>query len=166
MKKNDANHTRRGAVRALSAGAAALALGAAAKKSAAAEAAPAAFELRGIFPESVKAAHPTYSPGILASGSKVLFISGQGPRDYSADPETQVRQTMENICAVLAAAGASWKNVVMVRSYFVNMKRDLPHFRKVRAEFFASPPPASTAVGVTELAIDGLEIEIEAIAII
>lgn len=95
-----------------------------------------------------------------------MFISGQGPKDYDADMETQIRQTFENLEAVLEAAGATWKNVVMIRSFFVNMKRDLPLFRKVRREFLVKPYPASTAVGTTELAIPGLEIEFEAVAIL
>jgi enamine deaminase RidA (YjgF/YER057c/UK114 family) len=53
-----------------------------------------------------------------------------------------------------------------VRSYFMNITRDLPIFRKVRREYLKQPYPASTAVGVTALAFPGLEIEIEAIAVL
>lgn len=164
MQKTPLKIDRRAAVSVLAAGA--LALGAGARCASAQEQKPSGFKSKAIDPPDAKAAHPTYSPAVLAEGSKVLFISGQGPVDYSADPETQVRQTMEKIQSILHAAGATWQNVVMVRSYFVNMKRDLPAFRKVRAEFFKDPPPASTAVGVTELAIEGLQIEIEATAVL
>jgi len=121
---------------------------------------------KGIYPETVKAADASYSPGILAEGTQVLFVSGQGPRDLKAEPEVQIRQTLEKIQTVLQTAGASWRNVVMIRSYFVNLKRDLPLFRKVRREFLVEPYPASTAIGVTELATPDLQIEIEAIAIL
>lgn len=121
---------------------------------------------RGIHPETAKAADASYSPGIVAEGSKVLFISGQGPDDLSAPMEEQIRQTLRKIQAVLEAAGASWKNVVVIRSYFVHLGRDLAAFRKVRREFLVEPYPASTAVGTPELAIPGLEIEIEATAIL
>ncbi len=57
-------------------------------------------------------------------------------------------------------------NVLMLRSYFVQLSRDLPIYCKVRKEFLVKPYPASTAVGVTELAIPELEIEIEAIAVL
>lgn len=120
----------------------------------------------GVFPDTVKAADAGYSPAILAEGRRMLFISGQGPKDYDADPETQIRQTFENLQAVLEAAGATWANVTLIRSFFVNMKRDLPLFRKVRKEFLVKPYPASTAVGTTELAIEGLEIEFEAVAVL
>lgn len=123
-------------------------------------------ERTGIFPDTVKAADVGYSPAILAKGDRMLFISGQGPKDYDADPETQIRQTFENLQTVLEAAGATWANVTLIRSFFVNMKRDLPLYRKVRKEFLVKPYPASTAVGTTELAIEGLQIEFELTAVL
>ena len=120
----------------------------------------------GLYPDGVQSADVGYSPGILGAGSKVICVSGQGPDDVTADMETQMRQTFERIGKVLAEAGASFENVVMMRSYFVHLKRDLPIYRKVRLEYLKKPYPASTAVGTTELAIEGLDIEIEAIAVI
>src|SRR5690606_29753569 len=122
--------------------------------------------IEALFPAGAPAAAAGYSPGILASGSRVVLVSGQGPADLQADMETQVRQTFERIELVLRAAGGSLKNVVMLRAYFVHLTRDLPAFRKVRSELLSDPFPASTAVGVTELAVPGLEIEIEAIALL
>ena len=121
---------------------------------------------RGLFPKDAPSADVGYSPGIVAETSKVIFVSGQGPRDLNADMETQMRQTFERIGIVLKESGASFENVVIVRSYFVNMKRDLPIFRKVRKEFLVKPYPASTAIGTTELAVEGLQIEIEAVAVL
>ncbi|NUQ66088.1 MAG: hypothetical protein HUU20_26805 [Pirellulales bacterium] len=121
---------------------------------------------KGLVPKGAPAADSGYTPGILAQGQRVVFVSGQGPEDLKADMETQIRQTFERIGVVLAEAGATFKDVVMIRSYLVNMKRDLPVLRKVRKEFLTKPYPASTAIGTTELAIAGLEIEIEAIAVL
>jgi enamine deaminase RidA (YjgF/YER057c/UK114 family) len=123
-------------------------------------------ELKALHPEGAPAADSGYSPAIFARGERVLFISGQGPEDVKADMETQIRQTFDRIGILLKAAGASFANVVLVRSYWVHLKRDLPVFRKVRKDYLVEPYPASTAVGTTELAIDGLELEIEAIAIL
>jgi enamine deaminase RidA (YjgF/YER057c/UK114 family) len=95
-----------------------------------------------------------------------VFVSGQGPRDLKADIETQIRQTLDRISQVLEAAGASFRNVVVLRAYFVHLSRDLPVYRKVRRDYLIKPYPASTAVGVTELAAPGLEIEIEAVAVV
>jgi enamine deaminase RidA (YjgF/YER057c/UK114 family) len=121
---------------------------------------------KGIYPSNVKAADAFYSPAILAQGRQTLFISGQGPDDYDADMETQIRQTLEKIGILLEEAGGSWGNVVIVRSFFVHLLRDLAAFRKVRQEFYVKPYPASTAVGTPELAIPGLEVEIEAVAVL
>ena len=123
-------------------------------------------KIERVAPSGVEAASASYSPAILAEGGKTLFISGQGPRDLEADPETQIRQTFEQIGSILAAAGASFGNVAMIRGYFLNMPRDMATFRKVRTEFLGEPFPASTCVGVTSLAIDNLQVEIEAIAVL
>jgi enamine deaminase RidA (YjgF/YER057c/UK114 family) len=120
----------------------------------------------GLVPKGAPAADAGYTPGIVAQGQRIVFVSGQGPEDLKADMETQIRQTFQRIGMVLAEAGATFKDVVMIRSYFVSMKRDLPILRKVRKEFLEKPYPASTAVGTTELAIPGLEIEIEAVAVL
>lgn len=77
-----------------------------------------------------------------------------------------MRQTFERIREVLQAGGASMENIVVLRSYFVNITRDLPVYRKIRREYLSKPYPASTAVGVPALAIPGLMIEIEAEAVL
>jgi enamine deaminase RidA (YjgF/YER057c/UK114 family) len=71
-----------------------------------------------------------------------------------------------SIGLLLKAGGASFANVVIIRSYWVHLLRDLDTFRKVRRDYLVDPYPASTAVGTTELAIPGLELEIEAVAVI
>ena len=122
--------------------------------------------LQGLHPEGAPAAASGYSPGIRAEGQRVIIVSGQGPKDLKADMETQIRQTFDRIGLVLKAGGATFRDVVMVRAYFVHLARDLPSYRKVRKDYLSEPYPASTAVGVTELAIEGLEVEIEAVAIV
>ena len=122
--------------------------------------------LKALRPAGAPSADASYSPAILATGGQMLFISGQGPEDYNADMETQIRQTFDRIGLLLEAAGASFANVVILRSYWVHMQRDLPIFRKVRKDYLVEPYPASTAVGTPELAIPGLELEIEAVAVI
>lgn len=119
-----------------------------------------------ISPPGVPGVEFAFSPGILAEGRKLLFISGRGPRDYQADPETQIRQTFENLDQVLVAAGATMKNIVILRAYFVNIARDLPAYRKVRREFLVRPYPASTSIGVSALAGANLQVEIEAVAVL
>ena len=121
---------------------------------------------KGLHPDGAPAADVGYSPGILADGRRMIFVSGQGPEDVRADMETQMRQTFDRIGKVLEAGGASFEHVVLLRSFFVHLLRDLPIYRKVRLDYLKKPYPASTSVGTTELAIPGLEIEIEAVAIV
>jgi len=106
-----------------------------------------------------------FAPGNLARGSQLLFVSGQGPKDLSADMETQIRQTLDRIGEILQEGGASFADVVILRGYFVHLQRDLPIFRKVRLDYLGTPAPAITSVGVTELAVPKLEVEIEAVAV-
>jgi enamine deaminase RidA (YjgF/YER057c/UK114 family) len=55
-----------------------------------------------------------------------------------------------------------------MNTYVVNFKSaDLPVIREVRSQFFPQEnPPASTLVGVQALAVDGLLIEVEAVAVV
>ncbi len=130
------------------------------------EAAPKEIERKALHPEGAPAADVGYSPALIARGQRLLLMSGQGPKDRTADMETQIRQTFDKLGVLLKAAGASFDNVVMVRSYWVHLQRDLAIFRKVRRDYLVEPFPASTAVGVTELATPGLELEIEAVAVL
>ena len=127
---------------------------------------PRPVKIKGLNPPDAPAADVGYTPGILAEGQRLVFISGQGPRDYNADMETQFRQTFERIKVILEQAGGSMRNLVILRAYFVHFSRDLPVYRKIRKEYLVQPYPASTAVGVTELAPSGNQIEIEAVAVL
>jgi 2-iminobutanoate/2-iminopropanoate deaminase len=132
-----------------------------------AEESPAAgVKRQALHSEGAPASDIGYSPAILAEGKKLLMISGQGPKDKKADMETQIRQTLDKIGGLLKAAGGSWANVVMVRHYWLHFNRDLPIFRKIRLEYFVEPYPASTGVGVTELAGPDLQMEIEVVALL
>src|SRR5262249_29616851 len=112
---------------------------------------------------------PSRRPGLFARNPRRRNLRRPRLRsgsDVKADMETQIRQTFDRIGLVLKAGGASFRNVVMIRGYFVHLSRDLPVYRKARKDYLSEPYPASTAVGVTELAIAGLEVEIEAIAVV
>jgi 2-iminobutanoate/2-iminopropanoate deaminase len=127
---------------------------------------PVSFAKSALRPAGAPSADVGYSPAILTQGQRLLFISGQGPEDLEADIETQIRQTFDRIGILLQAAGATFANVAIIRSYWVHMLRDVETFRKVRKDYLVEPYPASTAVGTPELAIPGLEFEIEAVAIL
>jgi enamine deaminase RidA (YjgF/YER057c/UK114 family) len=110
----------------------------------------------------------------VEGGGKMVFISGQVAVDKDGklvgpgDLKTQIRQTVSNLKLALEAAGATAADLVKTNTYIVNYKQaDYSALREARAELFPSgEPPASTLVGVTSLAVDGLMVEMEAIAMV
>ena len=111
---------------------------------------------------------------VASTGGKTIHISGQTAFDASGqvvgkgDLKRQTEQTFENLRLALAAAGATWNDVVVTRLYVVNFKPELlPIIREVRSRFVSPEhPPASTLVGVTALTHPDWLIEIEATAVV
>jgi enamine deaminase RidA (YjgF/YER057c/UK114 family) len=115
-----------------------------------------------------------YTHVVTAQGGTTVYVSGQVAFDVNGsmvgigDLLAQAEKASENLVAALKAAGASPADVVKANTYVVNFKQDdLRIIRDVRARVFpADNPPASTLVGVQALAVEGLLIEMEAIAVI
>jgi len=101
----------------------------------------------------------------------ILFVSGQVPLDDDGnlvapgDFDGQAQRTFENLGRVLDEAGGTFGDIVKVTVYLTDMAR-LPDYGRIKAEYIRGRPPASTAVGVTALAIPGLMIEVEATAVL
>jgi 2-iminobutanoate/2-iminopropanoate deaminase len=119
---------------------------------------------------STSKAYKSKSPLSQAVATESLvFVSGQlgFPGDGGPMPTTvedQTRFALENMKAVLEAAGCSLENVVKT-TVFVTSIADVPKLNKIYAEYFSSGQPARSAVAVAALAGDAL-VEIEAIAVI
>ena len=118
--------------------------------------------------------HPAYSQVVVASGTRTIYTAGQlsvderGALVGAGDLAAQTMQAMRNIGRALAAAGASYSDIVKITTYVVNYK---PEYRATintaRASFFGDgPPPASTLVGVAALALPEWLVEIEAVAVV
>ena len=113
-----------------------------------------------------------YTHVVTAAGGKMVFIAGQVAWDVKGelvgkgDLRAQATQAYTNLKAALAAAGATTADVAKLNTYVVNFKStDLSVIREVRSQFFPQENlPASTLVGVQALAMDGLLIEVDAIA--
>ena len=108
-----------------------------------------------------------YSQAIGAGG--FVFASGQialDPRSgalVEGDVETQARQVLANLAAVLAAAGLTFADVVKTTIFLVDMN-DFAAVNAVYGESFAGEtPPARSTVAVRALP-RGAAIEIDAIA--
>src|SRR5438128_429225 len=90
---------------------------------------PKSIKRQALHAEGAPAADIGYSPAMLAQGQRILMISGQGSKDRHADMEAQIRQTFDKLGLLLKAAGGSFANVIMVRSYWIHLQRDLATFR-------------------------------------
>lgn len=106
-----------------------------------------------------------YSPAIRSGD--LLFVSGQvGSReDGSPEPDfaKQVKLAFANLKAVLAAAGASFDDVVDVTSFHTDPATQFETVMAVRAEEIGTAPyPTWTAIGATWLA--GFDFEIKVVA--
>ena len=122
-----------------------------------------AAERQRIMPAGTKVAGP-YSPGIVAGD--FLYVAGQGAEDAQgrlpSDQEGQVRQCLNNIKAVVDAAGLTMEHVVYVQAYLVNYSDEGP-LNRVWKEFFPAAPPARSTIGVAKLL--GTTVEMSAVAV-
>jgi len=84
---------------------------------------------------------------------------------FSADAETQVRQTFRTIGLTLAEAGVGWSDVVELTSYCVGLRQQAPVLIAVASEFLVEPYPVWTAVGVTDLWDAEAVVEISCVAV-
>ena len=98
----------------------------------------------------------------------LLFVSGVAPLDErgklvgGADAAAQTRQIFHNLKVVLDAAGADFGDVLKVTVFLTDVA-DRTKINPVRQEFFGKARPASTLIGVRELALPGMKVEIEAV---
>lgn len=117
--------------------------------------------------QNAPAAIGPYSQAVQAGGS--IYVSGQLPINPAtgefagADIRAQARQSLENIKAILAAAGADMAHVVKTTVLLQDMA-DFAAMNEVYAEYFSEPYPARAAFQVAKLPKDAL-VEIEAVAV-
>ena len=119
-------------------------------------------------PDAPSAIGP-YSQAIRAGD--LLFVSGQIPIDPSTgklieqtDIKAQTHRVLENVSAILRAAGASIENVVRTTVFLRNMS-DFADMNSVYAEYFRTAPPARSTVEAARLPRD-VSVEIDCIAVI
>ena len=105
-----------------------------------------------------------YSPGLRVGD--FVFVSGQGPLDSNGQLvgesiEEQTTKVLENIKALLEAAGASMADVVKCTAYLGDLD-DFDRYNKVYMSYFPDPKPTRTTVGGPLL--KNIMVEIDAIA--
>ena len=109
-----------------------------------------------------------YSQAIVANG--LVFTAGQLPLDpetmtlVEGDITAQTERVMQNLGAVLAAAGSSFDHVVKTTCFLANLN-DFAAFNAVYGRFLGANPPPRSTVQVARLPLGAL-VEVECIALV
>ena len=116
--------------------------------------------------DGAPAAVGPYSQGVATES--FVFTAGQlgivpGTKEFvGPDIESQTRQALQNVEAVLEAAGSCLAHVVKTTVFLQDMG-EFSRMNAVYTEFFSEDPPARSAVQVAALPLGG-RVEIEAVA--
>ena len=109
----------------------------------------------------------------VGGAKSLIVVSGQSSMSadgavlHAGDFKAQARLTFENMRTVLEQSGASLDDVVKLGAYFVGIDmQKLMDYGAVQAEFFKGKMPAQTLVGVAQLALPDMMLEVEAFAVI
>jgi enamine deaminase RidA (YjgF/YER057c/UK114 family) len=115
----------------------------------------------------------SYTHVVVATGSRLVFVSGQVAEDAQGDLvapgdlAAQARQAFANLGRCLAAAGAAPRDVARITIYVVSHRPEyLADISAARIAVFGDHKPADTLLGVQTLAEPGRLIEVEAIAVL
>lgn len=109
-----------------------------------------------------------YSQAIIANG--FVFAAGQGgiipgmKAPVEGGIQAQTRQTMENVKAILEAAGSSLDKVVKTTVFMIDLT-DFSAMNEIYGSYFGDQPPARSTVQVAKLPL-GLAVEIEVVALL
>ena len=99
----------------------------------------------------------------------IIWVSGQVGIDDKLTPASgmaaQARLAFEGLQRTLAAAAATLDDVVELTTFHIDLRGEMEQFAKVKDEYLPRNYPAWTAVGVTQLALPELRVEIRAVAV-
>lgn len=115
--------------------------------------------------DQAPAAIGPYSQAVVAGG--LLFVSGQIPLDpqsgevVAGGVSAQTKQVLDNLKAVVEAAGAAMSKVVKVTIYITDMQQ-FAVVNEIYGSYFSAPFPARACVQVSQLP-KGVEVEMDAI---
>jgi len=115
-----------------------------------------------------------YSHVTCGSGGTTMYMSGQVAVDEKGevvgvgDLHAQAVQIFENIKVGLESVGGSWKDVLKITMYVKELTQEARStIVDVRSRYISHEnPPAATMIGIDQLVLDELLLEIEVIAVI
>ena len=107
------------------------------------------------YTDAVKFGNIMFVSGVIAVDKDLNLVGGD-------DVVAQTRCIFEQMKQILEAAGASFADVLKVTVFLLDVS-DRAKINPVRQEYFGAARPASTLIGVRELALPGVKIEIEAV---
>ena len=113
----------------------------------------------------------SHAAKIELAGTSLLFVSGQVAIDNEGnlvgkgDLGAQTEQVFENLQQILADQGATFENVVNIRSFVTDMSR-ISDYGAVRARYLAGSKPTSTTLQVGRLVNPDALVEIDVVAVI
>ena len=110
-----------------------------------------------------------YSQGVQVGD--FVFVTGQGgwsaSFEFSDDVHDQVRQAFANVATVLGEAGATWDRVIDITSYHVDLDEAiLGTMVEQLRQYCPNHQPLWTVVGVAQLALPAMKVEITANAVL
>ena len=121
-----------------------------------------------IIPEGGAKPVAPYSPGIrvrpFVSTAGQIGLDPATNKLVEGDVQTETRQALTNLKAVLEAGGSDLEHVVKT-TVFLNNIDDFGAMNDVYAEFFKDDPPARSAIQAGRLPLGAL-VEIEAVAVV
>lgn len=124
---------------------------------------------QAINPASTQALAEAYHFAQATRVGDMIWISGQVGIDATmtpgADLEAQADLAFQNLKAALEAAGAGLSDVVELVSYHTDLHADTEGFGQIKDQYLPAPYPSWTAVGVSQLALPELRVEIRAVAV-
>lgn len=124
--------------------------------------------LRNVSTSGAPAAIGPYSQAVIAGG--LLFTAGQIALDPASGEivdggiEAQTERVLQNLAAVLAAAGTDWSSVVKTTVYLQDL-RDFPRVNEIYARVLGDARPARSTVQVSALPKASL-VEMDAVALV
>ena len=124
---------------------------------------------QSINPRSTKAMADAFHFSQATRVGNTIWVSGQVGVDAGMKPaagmEAQAHLAFQALRSALEAAGASLADIVELTTFHTDLRGEIQEFANVKDEYLPDRYPSWTAVGVTQLALPELRVEIRAVAV-